>query len=250
MSKFKNLWICPQCLSSNSNSELKCRCGYSLDINYLQDMRGDITPEEVFNTMQMFKGERVQILSDYLIKRFPESKEAKQAQQYLKEYMNSQFKQQEKTSKSIPKLMKCPTCSNAISVHATSCPKCGEPLTVEIINRAVKIASSEPLEQDEANYVKELKQEGPLASPFALSCLVVSLIGFWTPVVFVNFIVVVAVVLGIISLSRKENMKILAIIGILLSLYCFNAASDQMEEVSSKLRDAQYELEQLQEKFR
>lgn len=150
-------------------------------------------------------------------------------------------------------LINCPTCSKAISVNAAACPKCGEPLTEESKTKAIEKAVFEPVEsedEDEAKYTKVAKEpekEKSTASPFALSCLVVSIIGFWTPVIFVNFIVVVAVVLGIISVSRKENGRLLAIIGILIAFYCFRAASDQMEQAQSKLRDAQYELERLQE---
>lgn len=153
-------------------------------------------------------------------------------------------------------LINCLICGNAISVNASTCPKCGEPLTEENKSKAIEKILSEVVNQnyeDEEKYIRTVKQssrEKSFVSPFALSCLVVSFIGYWTPVIYVNFFVALALILGIMSLARKENLKVLAIIGILLSVYCFYSANKQMNDVRSKVNETQQELERLQEKLR
>ncbi len=50
--KLNNLWICPDCLSSNNISEVKCQCGYTANVKYLKYLRGSITPSELYKKIK------------------------------------------------------------------------------------------------------------------------------------------------------------------------------------------------------
>lgn len=126
------------------------------------------------------------------------------------------------------KLITCPDCGKKMSKRAAACPNCGS-----------QLAGSTNTQKGEKG-----------SSPFALACLCVSIVTMFTPVIFVNFIAITAVIFGIFSLVRKERLALLAIIGLILSVIMFVSANKQMDEVRSKLNEAQHELEQLQRQFR
>lgn len=84
--ELKKIWICPECLSSNDTSQLKCNCGYSVDETLLKYFRGNLTSSELYkSTFSELNNKRGIFLSHYLIKRFPNTDEAKK----IKEFMDS-----------------------------------------------------------------------------------------------------------------------------------------------------------------
>jgi len=107
-----------------------------------------------------------------------------------------------------------------------TCPNCGSPL-----NNAEQ-------------------QEIRTFSPFAIASACAGIIAMFTPVIFSNIVVITSLILGIFSFVKKEKLKLLAIIGILLSAIVFFNANKQMDEARSKLNDAQQELERMQRQFR
>jgi hypothetical protein len=128
----------------------------------------------------------------------------------------------------ISNLIACPDCGKEISKKATSCPNCGCPISGE---------SNE-------------KQEISSFSSFAIACICAGIIALFTPVIFINFIVITSVILGIFSMVKKEKLQAIAIIGIILSLTAFYFANKQMDEARSKINEAQRELEQLQRQLK
>lgn len=94
------------------------------------------------------------------------------------------------------------------------------------------------------------QQEKKTFSPFAIACVCAAVVGIFTPVIFTNFIVITSLILGIFSFVKKEKLKLLAIIGLLLSVMVFYYSNKQMDEARSKLDEAQHELDRLQRQFR
>jgi hypothetical protein len=82
----RRIWVCPACLSPLPLSHLRCQCGYAAEQSFLRYFRGDVTPAELYETVRNeFHGgyeEMALFLSRYLIKRFPETVEAKHLREY------------------------------------------------------------------------------------------------------------------------------------------------------------------------
>ena len=100
-------------------------------------------------------------------------------------------------------LIACSDCGKDISRHAASCPNCGRPIRGETAK----------------------KQEISSFSPFAIASLCLGLLGLATPVVFVNFIGVASVILGILSLLRRERLMAIGLLGCVIynpNLRCWN----------------------------
>lgn len=87
--RLRSFWVCPECLSSNNNSQLKCSCGYTAEKTLFQDYRGNLTSSELYKTIlnefDVFNDNKAIFLSHYLIRRFPETEEARK----IKERMDS-----------------------------------------------------------------------------------------------------------------------------------------------------------------
>jgi len=127
-----------------------------------------------------------------------------------------------------PKIINCPDCNKEISAKAITCPQCGSPINYQSLEHKIKTSSS----------------------PFAIACILTSGIVLFTPLIFINFIVVGSVVLGIFSLARKEKLMFLAVAGIIISLLSFFSANKQMDDARLKLEEAQHDLENLQRRLR
>lgn len=119
---------------------------------------------------------------------------------------------------SLPKLINCPDCNREVSRNAVSCLNCGC-----LLNPA--------------------HEERNASSPFAIACIVISVISMFTPVILVNIVIIGAVICGVFSLVRREKLKPLAIVGIVISLMVFWSANKQMDDARSKLNEMQHELE-------
>lgn len=77
--RLSKLWICPECLNVNDNSLNKCQCGYVLDEKYSEYFKGNIKSTELYEIItddDLNDDDKEVFLSFYLIKRFPETKEA------------------------------------------------------------------------------------------------------------------------------------------------------------------------------
>lgn len=123
------------------------------------------------------------------------------------------------TDSKLPKLINCHDCDKEISARATTCPHCGCPTR---------------------------KNDKSASSPFAIACILTSVIVLFTPVIFINFVVIASFVLGIFSFAKKENLKLLAIIGILIALIALFSASRHLDDARLKLEKVQQGLENLQ----
>lgn len=189
--KLRNLWICPECISSNDISQLKCSCGYAIDETLLQYVKGSLTSEELYKTIsnELFIGnnEQASLLAHYLIKRFPDTEEAKDLSESIKYN---------------PNLIICPTCKNEISINAEVCPKCGEPITDEKKKKATTNIDLSHIKEKESVRTEIIKRKAGLDGfilgiPMAIICFALgiflsmtgigSLIGM--PLVIVSFLI-------------------------------------------------------------
>lgn len=88
--KLKKLWVCPDCLSSNDNSQLKCSCGYTIDKIPLNFINGNLTASELYEIVLheffLLNDSRATYLSHYLIKRFPNAEEAIKIKERMDSY--------------------------------------------------------------------------------------------------------------------------------------------------------------------
>jgi DNA-directed RNA polymerase subunit M/transcription elongation factor TFIIS len=199
--KLNRLWVCPECISSNDISQLKCNCGYVIDETLLQYVKGSLTAEELYKAIsnELFIGnnERASLLATYLLKRFPDTEEAKKLSESIKYN---------------PNLINCPTCNNEISINAEACPKCGEPITDEKKKKAATSIDLSHIEEKESAKTEIIKRKGGLDGfilgiPMAIVCFALgiflsmtgigSLIGM--PLVIVSFFI--PFVLAFITLS-------------------------------------------------
>lgn len=113
---------------------------------------------------------------------------------------------------SLSKLISCPDCKQEVSRKAASCPNCGR-----VINDQFAIKAKNT------------------SSPFALSCLFISIISMFTPAILAIVVVATAVILGIFSLMKREKQGKIAVIGIVLSLLVLLFVNKQLDEVQNLL---------------
>lgn len=151
--------------------------------------------------------------------------EREQAEQESSPKEETEQKPIESIDNDLPKLIPCPDCGKEISRKAISCPACGCPL-------------------DNSPNIE--KQEIKASSPFAIACVCAGVISIFTPVILTYIIVVASLILGVFSLIKKEKRKLLAVIGILLSVSTFFYANHQMDEARSKFQEAELELKRLE----
>ncbi len=82
----KVTWVCPACCSVLSISSMQCRCGYTAGQSLLPYFMGDVTSFRLYETVrnEFHSGdhEKALILSRYLVRRFPLSKEAEHLREY------------------------------------------------------------------------------------------------------------------------------------------------------------------------
>ena len=127
-------WVCPKCLSTNSNT-LKCICGLSINEDLLDNFRENMTPAELLKDIDShsFIGarDRVELLKYYLVKRFPESDEAKKTGLFVDttsaSALDNYFSQHTFSLKQ-QNLIYCPDCNASVSKRAVTCPHCGCPI--------------------------------------------------------------------------------------------------------------------------
>lgn len=147
----ERIWICPECIAQNDISELKCKCGYIADEISLQYLKGNLTVEDLYKTilneLSIDNTERTIFLSKYLLKRFPDTEEARK----LSESLNYN-----------PELIDCPTCKSEISINAQSCPKCGEPITDEIRKKVLTKIRLSLISQKENIRAESIKRRSGL----------------------------------------------------------------------------------------
>lgn len=159
--KLRNIWICPECMSSNNKSQHNCQCGFTIDENTFQYFRGNLTPVELYKIRLNCSENSLPIMSQYLLKRFPDSEEAQQIKALIDSYSqevicgkcgfknvyNSKYLKKNKcdrcgewlyqfatASVSVPDkartVMKCPYCREEISDKSSRCKHCaGEIMT-------------------------------------------------------------------------------------------------------------------------
>ncbi|MBI5491877.1 MAG: J domain-containing protein [Deltaproteobacteria bacterium] len=75
-----NSWICPECLRTNYIYNLTCSCGFKTNEIEIRSYRADQTPADLYDTLLFNKSmeyeEQANFLARYLLRRFPNSKEA------------------------------------------------------------------------------------------------------------------------------------------------------------------------------
>lgn len=193
------------------------------------DQGKELSARELYNRAYQFhkKHDRENVLDicRILVCNFPMSDEAGWAinRFTLTEQEVAQF------TASLPKLIACPDCEKEVSRHAAACPHCNCPLSPQ----------SHMTQRDR-----------PASSPFAIACISAGIVALFTPVLFVNVILVVAIVCGIWSIVKKEPSKMLAVSGLAISVIVFIFANKQMDDVRTKLGEATRELERLQQQIR
>lgn len=88
--RLKKLWVCPDCLSSNDNPQLKCSCGYTIDKIPLNFFNGNLTASELYKIIlsefDLLNDTQAIYLSHYLIKRFPNAEEARKIKERMDSY--------------------------------------------------------------------------------------------------------------------------------------------------------------------
>jgi len=133
----KMSWICPKCLSEISTGLLTCSCGLSITEDLADNFRADITPDdllkEIGNYSFLGAKERATLLSYYLVKRFPQSIQAKKIDIDIDinsaSAINNYFRQRPQIHSN---MISCPDCGNSVSKRAPSCPHCGCPVAETI----------------------------------------------------------------------------------------------------------------------
>ncbi|MBZ0178543.1 MAG: zinc ribbon domain-containing protein [Melioribacteraceae bacterium] len=109
-------------------------------------------------------------------------------------------------------LSNCPQCNQPISNNDFFCPKCGYQL-----NQRNKIRS-------ENN-----------SSTFQIIALATFVISLFTPMLFLNFFVLIVIVSSIISLVKKEKRKALSVVALLLGFFMLLApAINESQELEYK----------------
>ncbi len=132
-------WICPACLSTNDTDVYTCSCGLTINEDVMENFGESITPSELLKEISSYSfidaQERVELLTFYLIKRFPDSSEAQDLKLSLDTSSGDIVGKYFSSRVSKPKpsnLISCPDCDASISKRAVVCPHCGCPIA-EII---------------------------------------------------------------------------------------------------------------------
>jgi Domain of unknown function (DUF4177) len=104
---------------------------------------------------EKWKTERIKENQTYKEKQEEEIKKKENERRIKEEEDRLKFE----TTKNNVTLINCPTCSNEISVNASACPKCGEPLTEQSKNTAIEKVAKEGLQPKECKVsdVREYK---------------------------------------------------------------------------------------------
>lgn len=131
--RLSKLWICPECLNVNDNFLKICQCGYVLDEKYSEYFKGNIKPSELYEIITddfLYDDDKEVFLSFYLLKRFPETKEARK----IKKWMDYDSKE-----------VVCGKCgsSNIYNLKfykKDKCEKCGESLYQYIKKDSKKVS--------------------------------------------------------------------------------------------------------------
>lgn len=83
----RGIWICPECLQTNDNSQLKCQCGYTPDEKYSEYLKGNVTSSEIYKVIEdayYFNNDEKELsLINYLLKRFPNTIEAEKIKERM-----------------------------------------------------------------------------------------------------------------------------------------------------------------------
>jgi RNA polymerase subunit RPABC4/transcription elongation factor Spt4 len=110
--RLSKLWICPECLNSNDNTQTKCQCGYTAAERLLNYFRFNITANNLFRMIvgdkKLGDDEKV-LLSHYLAKRFPGAEESKAIKNTMYYHLNKPI---------------CAKCGGMIKSGSTFCPEC------------------------------------------------------------------------------------------------------------------------------
>lgn len=143
--RLSKLWICSECLNVNDNSLKKCQCGYVLDEKYSEYFKGNIKPSELYEIItdnDLNDDDKEVFLSFYLLKRFPETKEAGK----IKKWMDSNSKE-----------VVCGKCGSSSIYNLKfykkdKCDKCGDFLHQYIKEDSKKVSVHEKEPSDISNF--------------------------------------------------------------------------------------------------